>query len=142
MNPAFNLTAAWPEIVLGSAACLILILDLFVPESRRQISYWLTQVALLAAAYVTLASPDDTPLRALGGMFIADKLADAMMLSANSFITLYLGLELMSLSLYALIALQRDSARAIEAAMKYFVLGALASGLLLYGMSMLYGATG
>src|SRR5438477_2369283 len=184
MNPAFNLTAAWPEIVLGSAACLILILDLFVPESRRQISYWLTQVALLAAAYVTLASPDDTPLRALGGMFIADKLADAMklfayvsvsltlfysrtylaarglfrgetfvlmltallgmmvMISANSFITLYLGLELMSLSLYALIALQRDSARAIEAAMKYFVLGALASGLLLYGMSMLYGATG
>lgn len=65
-----------------------------------------------------------------------------VMISANSFLTLYLGLELMSLSLYAMVALQRDSAVATEAAMKYFVLGALASGLLLYGMSMLYGATG
>ena len=65
-----------------------------------------------------------------------------VMISANHFLTLYLGLELLSLSLYALVALQRDSARATEAAMKYFVLGALASGLLLYGMSMIYGATG
>ena len=55
-----------------------------------------------------------------------------VMISANSFVSLYLGLELMSLSLYAMVALQRDSERAIEAAMKYFVLGALASGLLLY----------
>jgi NADH-quinone oxidoreductase subunit N len=54
----------------------------------------------------------------------------------------YLGLELLSLSLYAMVAIDRDSARATEAAMKYFVLGALASGLLLYGMSMVYGATG
>ncbi|MFM2408109.1 MAG: hypothetical protein RL358_851 [Pseudomonadota bacterium] len=65
-----------------------------------------------------------------------------VMISANHFLTLYLGLELLSLSLYAMVALQRDSATATEAAMKYFVLGALASGLLLYGMSMLYGATG
>lgn len=65
-----------------------------------------------------------------------------VMISANHFLTLYLGLELLSLSLYAMVALQRDSAIATEAAMKYFVLGALASGLLLYGMSMLYGATG
>ena len=65
-----------------------------------------------------------------------------VMISAHHFLTLYLGLELMSLSLYAMVALQRDSARATEAAMKYFVLGALASGLLLYGMSMIYGATG
>jgi NADH-quinone oxidoreductase subunit N len=65
-----------------------------------------------------------------------------VMIAANHFLTLYLGLELLSLSLYALVATQRDSARATEAAMKYFVLGALASGLLLYGMSMLYGATG
>lgn len=64
-----------------------------------------------------------------------------VMISANHFLTLYLGLELLSLSLYAMVALQRDSAIATEAAMKYFVLGALASGLLLYGMSMLYGAT-
>ena len=65
-----------------------------------------------------------------------------VMISANHFLTMYLGLELMSLSLYALVAIDRDSARSTEAAMKYFVLGALASGLLLYGMSMVYGATG
>jgi NADH-quinone oxidoreductase subunit N len=65
-----------------------------------------------------------------------------VMISANHLLTLYLGLELLTLSLYAMVALQRDSAVATEAAMKYFVLGALASGMLLYGMSMLYGATG
>ena len=65
-----------------------------------------------------------------------------VMISASSFVTLYLGLELLSLSLYALVAIDRDSVRATEAAMKYFILGSMASGLLLYGMSMLYGATG
>jgi len=65
-----------------------------------------------------------------------------LLASANSFLTVFLGLELMSLCLYALVALNRDSALATEAAMKYFVLGALSSGLLLYGMSMIYGATG
>lgn len=65
-----------------------------------------------------------------------------VMISASHFLTLYLGLELLSLSLYAMVALRRDSVAATEAAMKYFVLGALASGFLLYGMSMVYGATG
>lgn len=65
-----------------------------------------------------------------------------VMLSANNFLVIYLGLELMSLSLYALVALRRDHAVSTEAAMKYFVLGALASGFLLYGLSMMYGATG
>ena len=65
-----------------------------------------------------------------------------VMVSAHSLLTVYLGLELLSLSLYAMVAFDRDSAPASEAAMKYFVLGALASGMLLYGMSMLYGATG
>lgn len=65
-----------------------------------------------------------------------------VMISANHFVTIYLGLELLSLSLYAMVAMNRDSAVSTEAAMKYFVLGALASGLLLYGMSMIYGATG
>ena len=65
-----------------------------------------------------------------------------VMASANHFLTLYLGLELMSLSVYAMVAFQRDSSQSTEAAMKYFVLGAMASGLLLYGMSMLYGMTG
>ena len=65
-----------------------------------------------------------------------------VMISASSFLTVYMGLELLSLSLYALVAMQRDSALAAEASMKYFILGALASGMLLYGMSMIYGATG
>jgi NADH-quinone oxidoreductase subunit N len=65
-----------------------------------------------------------------------------VMISAASLLSMYLGLELLSLSLYALVAIDRDSSRASEAAMKYFILGALASGLLLYGMSMVYGATG
>lgn len=66
----------------------------------------------------------------------------SVMVSAGHFLTAYIGLELLSLALYALIALRRDSAKAAEAALKYFVLGALASGLLLYGISMVYGATG
>ncbi len=66
----------------------------------------------------------------------------SIMLSANNFLVVYLGLELMSLSLYALTAMRRDHADSTEAAMKYFVLGALASGFLLYGLSMMYGAAG
>ena len=66
----------------------------------------------------------------------------SVMCSANNFLVVYLGLEVMSLSLYALVALRRDHPLATEAAMKYFVLGALASGFLLYGLSMMYGATG
>src|SRR5574337_1166450 len=65
----------------------------------------------------------------------------SVMVSANNFLVIYLGLELMSLSLYALTAMRRDHPVATEAAMKYFVLGALASGFLLYGLSMMYGAT-
>ncbi|NBC46578.1 MAG: NADH:ubiquinone oxidoreductase subunit N, partial [Gammaproteobacteria bacterium] len=65
-----------------------------------------------------------------------------IMVSANGFLTLYLGLELLSLCLYALVAFDRDSKAGSEAAMKYFVLGALGSGMLLYGISMLYGAAG
>jgi NADH-quinone oxidoreductase subunit N len=68
------------------------------------------------------------------GMFI--------MISGSNFLVIYLGLELLTLSSYALVALRRDNATASEAAMKYFVLGALASGFLLYGLSMMYGATG
>ena len=71
---------------------------------------------------------------ALLGMFV--------MISGNNFLVLYMGLELLTLSSYALVALRRDNATASEAAMKYFVLGAMASGFLLYGLSMMYGATG
>ena len=71
---------------------------------------------------------------ALLGMFI--------MISGNNFLVIYLGLELLTLSSYALVALRRDHTASVEAAMKYFVLGAMASGFLLYGLSMIYGATG
>ncbi|MDD2923844.1 NADH-quinone oxidoreductase subunit NuoN [Rhodoferax sp.] len=73
-------------------------------------------------------------LFSLLGMFV--------MISGNNFLGIYMGIELLTLSSYALVALRRDHTVATEAAMKYFVLGALASGFLLYGMSMLYGATG
>jgi NADH-quinone oxidoreductase subunit N len=89
---------------------------------------YLLDRGLLRGEFVTLL------LFSLLGMMI--------MISASSFLTIYLGLELMSLCLYALVALNRDSPLSTEAAMKYFVLGALSSGLLLYGMSMVYGATG
>jgi NADH-quinone oxidoreductase subunit N len=65
-----------------------------------------------------------------------------LLVASGSMVSLYLGLELLALSSYALVALQRDSAQSSEAAMKYFVLGALASGLLLFGMSLIYGASG
>lgn len=65
-----------------------------------------------------------------------------IMVSANSMLTIYLGLELLSLSMYAMVAMNRDSLRSSEAAMKYFILGAMASGMLLYGMSLIYGLTG
>jgi NADH-quinone oxidoreductase subunit N len=68
------------------------------------------------------------------GMFI--------MIGGNNFLVIYMGLELLTLSSYALVALRRDDTKATEAAMKYFVLGAMASGFLLYGLSMMYGATG
>jgi NADH-quinone oxidoreductase subunit N len=89
---------------------------------------YLLDRGLLRGEFITLL------LFSLLGMMI--------MISASSFLSVYLGLELMSLCLYAMVALNRDSALSTEAAMKYFVLGALSSGLLLYGMSMLYGATG
>lgn len=83
---------------------------------------------ILTAEYFVLA------LVAVLGMMV--------MVSAGNLLTVYLGLELLSLSLYAMVAMHRDSPLASEAAMKYFVMGALASGMLLYGMSMLYGITG
>ncbi|MGE5153740.1 MAG: NADH-quinone oxidoreductase subunit NuoN [Bdellovibrio bacteriovorus] len=89
---------------------------------------WLKDRGLLAGEYYVLS------LFAVLGMLV--------MIGANSFLTLYLGLELLALSLYALVAFDRDSKAGSEAAMKYFVLGALGSGLLLYGISMIYGATG
>jgi NADH-quinone oxidoreductase subunit N len=138
-------TLATSFVIWGQTSARLLIFNgLFVSDLMghvlKLVSYLATSVALvysrrflmerglLRGEFITLL------LFALLGMMI--------MISAASFLTVYLGLELMSLCLYALVALNRDSALSTEAAMKYFVLGALSSGLLLYGMSMVYGATG
>jgi len=90
--------------------------------------YYLRQFNMFRADFYTLA------LFALLGIML--------LISANNLVMIYLGLELTALSSYALVAYDRDSRRGSEAAMKYFVLGSMASGMLLYGMSMIYGATG
>ena len=117
---------------------------LFVADPMSQV---LKVATLLTVAATLVMSRTYLQVRGLlTGEFLClalfSTLGMMVMISAQHFLTLYLGLELMALSQYALVALQRDSTRATEAGMKYFVLGALSSGLLLYGMSMLYGATG
>jgi NADH-quinone oxidoreductase subunit N len=108
--------------LLGFFACVAMIVSLVYARP------YLADREMLKGEYFVLA------LFTLLGILV--------MLSANNFLVIYLGLELMSLSLYALTALRRDHGPSTEAAMKYFVLGALASGFLLYGLSMMYGATG
>jgi NADH-quinone oxidoreductase subunit N len=179
-----DLTPALPEIVILVSASLILLVDLFVPEGRRHITYWLTQLALLVAVCVTLTTLRLTGVKGFNNLVVDDMLADFLRIACivavslmlfysrsylearglfrgetfvlvlfallgmqviftgNNFVTLYLGLELLSLSQYAMVALRRDQPGSSEAAMKFFVLGSLASGMLLYGMSMIYGATG
>lgn len=179
-----DLYSALPEITVLTMAMVILLTDLFLSDRNRYITYILTQVTLLAAAFITVATHTSAVGYAFSGMFVDDPLADVLklmtylatavmlvysrsyiaergmfrgeffvltlfamlgmmvMISGQSLLTLYMGLELLSLCMYSLVALDRDNARATEAAMKYFVLGALASGMLLYGMSMLYGMTG
>jgi NADH-quinone oxidoreductase subunit N len=178
------LPAVLPEIVLVCAACAVLLLDVFLPPSRRHWCFWLAQAALLSCAAIAVFTAGLEPLRHFGGLVVDDLvgrflksvaclavaamlfysrgylvardlfrgellvltmfslLGMMVMMSAASFLTLYLGLELLALCLYSLVAMHRTSTAASEAAMKYFVLGALASGMLLYGMSMVYGATG
>ncbi len=179
-----DLLPVLPEVFVLSMACVILLLDLFMADDLRYISYGLTVLTVVGAAVITVATFNTMPVLAFSNLFVDDIFSDLLklmlylsvvvvliysrsyiqtrdlyrgeffvlvlfallgmmvMVSASHFLTLYLGLELLSLSMYALVALQRDSRNATEAAMKYFVLGALASGMLLYGMSMIYGATG
>ncbi len=177
---------ATPEIILLVMACLILIVDVFLPERYRRVTYFLVQVTLIVTFIFTLPQFKEyaEPIVTFSGHYVLDKLAVlgklfiyffsffaftyahdylamrniarndyfilglfavlgmSVMASAYSFLTIYLGLELLSLALYAMIAMHKKSNLAIEAAMKYFVLGSLASGLLLYGISLAYGITG
>jgi NADH-quinone oxidoreductase subunit N len=176
--------AAAAEIFLLTAICVILLVDVFLDDSKRWVTYGLTMLTLAGCAFVTVHYAVDGRVTAFDGMFIADPMGDVLklfsygtvavsllysreylernglfrgeffilaliallgvmvMVSAGSLLTVYLGVELLSLSLYAMVAFDRDSGIAAESAMKYFVLGAIASGTLLYGFSMLYGMTG
>lgn len=108
---------------------------------------FLKMAAFVAMATAIFYSQDYLEQRAIRGgeyyvLCLTALLGIFVLISANSLLTVYLGIELLSLSLYALVAFDRDSGIAAEAATKYFVLGAISSGILLYGMSMLYGLTG
>jgi NADH-quinone oxidoreductase subunit N len=184
MSYLSTLTPAYAEIFLLVMACTILIVDLFVVNQQKTVTYLLVQFTLLGLTLITVFTHQPGVVHLFNNMFVDDLMSDSLkmlsyltvsvilvysrsyllarslfsgefmvltlfallgmmvMISASHFLSMYIGLEVMSLSLYAMVALQRDSATATEAAMKYFILGALASGLLLYGMSMLYGATG
>ncbi|HQW39356.1 MAG TPA: NADH-quinone oxidoreductase subunit N, partial [Usitatibacteraceae bacterium] len=136
-------TAALAARMVGSPT-VVTFSGMFVADPLSQV---LKVAALLAVAVTLVYGRVYLQLRdLLRGEFLSltlfATLGMMVMISAHHFLTLYLGLEILALSLYAMVALQRESVRATEAAMKYFVLGALASGMLLYGMSMLYGATG
>jgi len=179
-----DLMPALPEMVMLAMTCLVLVVDLFLPQEKRGFTLLLSVLTLvLAIAAVVLVAPMET-VHSFSGSFVLDQLAVVLkiavcaitilvfvysrdylcdheiykgeyyvlglfatlgmliMISAHSFLLVYLGLELLSLSLCAMIAFNRNSLRASESAMKYFVLGAMASGLLLYGISIFYGITG
>jgi NADH-quinone oxidoreductase subunit N len=111
------------------------------------LAVFLKLVAFAAMATAIFYSQDYLDARGLRGgeyyvLCLTALLGVFVLVSANNLLTVYLGIELLSLSLYAMVAFDRDSGIAAEAAIKYFVLGAIASGVLLYGMSMLYGLTG
>jgi NADH-quinone oxidoreductase subunit N len=185
MNPisAVDFALVQPEMVLLGGASLMLLLDLFLSDRQRQVTY-LLGLATLALAAVQVAALPEVRYAAFGGMFVVDGVARLLklvccatvavvfvysrdylvqrglfrgeyfvlalfatlgifvMASAGSLLTMYMGIELLALSQYALVAFDRDSPVAAEAAMKYFVLGAIASGTLLYGISIIYGVTG
>lgn len=180
MNVSADLSLAFPLLILGVGALLLLVLGAFSPKSTTAISA-AAIVALLGAAVAAATAPFG---RAFGGGLISDQasafaqvaiyvasaiaiplgqpwferrgvknfefpvlillaaLGMGMMVGSGDLISLYVGVELHSLALYVLAAMHRDDAKASEAGLKYFVLGALSSGLLLYGASLIYGFAG
>ena len=181
---SLNIAIALPEVFLLAMACLVLLVDVYLPQEKRNLTYIFAQFSLIITLALLLGNQTDTRVLAFNDLFVQDEMADALkmfiiiisfgvfvysreylqernifkgefyvlalfsivgmmlMVSANNLLMLYLGLELLSLCLYALVAFSRDDGNASEAAMKYFVLGAIASGMLLYGMSILYGLSG
>lgn len=183
-NYSADLLYLIPEMFVLGMACLILVIDLFVSDRMRNVTFYLVQLTLIGALLLTLDTAQYGDAKAFGDSFVLDGMSIVLkaaiyvviaavffysrsylqqnqlhkgeyyvlglfamlgmmvMVSANNMLVLYLGLELLSLSMYAMVAFNRDSSDATEAAMKYFVLGAIASGMLLYGMSIIYGITG
>ncbi|MGJ9417417.1 NADH-quinone oxidoreductase subunit NuoN [Massilia sp. CMS3.1] len=184
-----NLVPVYAEIFLLIAASAILLIDMYLKGSRRDITYYLSLLTIVGCAVFSWADFNaGTTVYTFNGMYVSDPMANLLklftylavgltlvysrqyasergmlsgnlggefyvlalftmlgqmiMISGNSMLSIYLGLELMSLALYALVALRRDHATSTEASMKYFILGSLASGFMLYGISMIYGATG
>ena len=179
-----QLQPAMPEVFLTFAICVVLILDVFLRDDQRNVTYVAAMLALIGTAAVTAYFQVTETVVTLSGSFVADPASSVLkmfayiivgiaflysreylerngllkgeffvlglfgllgimvMISAHSLLTLYLGLEILALSQYTLVAFNRDSAVSAEAAMKYFVLGAIASGTLLYGISLLYGLAG
>jgi len=181
--PLADLAAILPELIVISAACLVLALAPITPPSRKDWLAWLSVAALAACTYLTV-SRMGTSVSAFSDLVILDPFSSfwklllygvtgftillslpylkaerlnlgeyygfillslsgmMVMVSAADLLTIYLGMELMSLSLYVLAGFKRFEARSLEASAKYFVLGAFSSGMLLYGISLLYGASG
>jgi NADH-quinone oxidoreductase subunit N len=183
-----NFAPVYPEIFLLIATSAILLIDMFLTEAKRHVTFLLAIVTLIVCAALNIADFASPISYTFNNMFVSDPMSNLLkvfsyiavgmtlvysrqyatergmmggmlggefyvlalfallgqmvMISGNNFLVIYLGLELMSLSLYALVALRRGHSVSTEAAMKYFILGALSSGFLLYGLSMLYGATG
>jgi NADH-quinone oxidoreductase subunit N len=183
MPTAVDLLPLLPELVLVGGAFALLMLDLFLDDSRRIVTHVLAIALLLVAGWLAFSGVGGQGT-VLGGMFVRDAMGDVLkggaclltalalvyawpflrqrglyqgeiavlmlfavagmmlLISAGSLVMVYLGLEMLALCSYALVAIDRDNGLASEAAMKYFVLGSLSSGMLLYGLSLLYGATG
>ena len=179
-----NLSIAIPEMFLLALACTVLVVDVYLKDTSRHVTYMLSQAGLIVTLLLISEYTPQTRELAFNGLFVSDMLSMVLkysvvllvalvfvysrrylkqrnifkgefyvlglfgllgmmvMISANHLLSIYLGLELLSLSLYAMVAFDRENKNASEAAMKYFVLGAIASGMLLYGMSMIYGMTG
>lgn len=175
---------AIPEIFLLVVATLAILVELFLANKCKHVTYVVAQAGIIGALILVLFQIGNYASLAFNGLFISDDVSALLkcflliatffsfyysrqyitdkqipsgefyilglfsvlgmmvLCSAHSLLSIYLGLELMSLPLYAMIALRRESATASEAAIKYFVMGAIASGIMLYGMSILYGAVG
>ncbi|HRO37401.1 NADH-quinone oxidoreductase subunit NuoN [Thauera sp.] len=144
LTQATLIAAAFITIFTMEGEVVLTFSNLFISDLLGDVLklmiYFSTAIALLYGRGYLADRKIDKPEYYLLALLMT--LGMMVMVTANHMLPMYIGLEMMSLALYTMVAFDRDSARSTEAAMKYFVLGALASGLLLYGMSMVYGATG